>query len=66
MTGSTRDRTPTGNRRPLHHFASSQPYWAREDIKIAKGNINLWGLGGVQEGSAPPPPPPPCRLALAG
>ena len=42
---------------PVHPFASSQPYWAGEDIKIAKGNINLWGVQGVEEGFAPPHPP---------
>ena len=41
---------------PVHPFASSQPYSAREEIKFAKGNINLWGVGGVEEGSAPRPP----------
>ena len=24
---------------------------------MVKGNIVLWGVGGVEEGSAPPPPP---------
>ena len=41
---------------PAHAFISSQPYWAREDIKTARGNIVLRGVGGVAEGSAPPPP----------
>ena len=41
---------------PAHPFASSQPYWAQEDIKTARSNIALWGIGGVAEGSAPPPP----------
>ena len=42
----------------VHPFASSQLYLAKEDIKIARGKIKLWGLGGVADGSAPPPPPP--------
>ena len=25
---------------------------------MARGNIVLWGVGGVEEGTAPPPPPP--------
>ena len=41
---------------PAHPFALSQPAWAHEDIKVARGNIVLWGLGGVEEGYAPPPP----------
>ena len=41
---------------PVHPFASSQPYRAQEDIKMARGNINLWGVGGVAEVSTPPPP----------
>ena len=48
---------------PVHPFVSSQPGSAQKDIKVAQGNIVLWGVGGVEEGSAPPPPP--CRLALA-
>ena len=42
---------------PAHPFASSEPYWAQEDIKTARSNIALWGIGGVAEGSAPQPPP---------
>ena len=38
---------------PVHPFASSQPYWAQEHIKTARTNLNLWGLGGITEGSAP-------------
>ena len=34
-----------------------QPYSAQEDIRTARSNIALWGIGGVAEGSAPPPPP---------
>ena len=41
---------------PAHPYASSQPYRAQEDIKTARSNITLWGIGGVAEGSAPPPP----------
>ena len=48
----------------VHPFASSQPYWAPEDIKIAKGNIKLWGPGAFEEGSVPIPPPH--RLAHGG
>ena len=29
-----------------------------EDVKIVKGNINLWGVRGVEEGSAPVRPTP--------
>ena len=43
---------------PLTPFASWQPGWAHEDIKVAWVNIVLEGLGGVEDGSAPPPPPP--------
>ena len=39
---------------PPHPFASSHPYWAREDIKYAQGHIAQ--CGGVKEGSPPPPP----------
>ena len=41
---------------PVHPFASSQPYWAQEDIKTALTNLNLWGVRGIAEGSAPPAP----------
>ena len=41
---------------PAHPFASSQPCWVQEDIKTARSNIALWGIGGVAEGPAPPPP----------
>ena len=42
---------------PDHPFVFSQPGRAHEDIKVARGNIVLWGVVGVEEGSAPPPPP---------
>ena len=39
--------------------------WAHKDIKVARGNIVLWGMGDVEEGSPPPPPRPPHRRAQA-
>ena len=40
---------------PVNPLAFLQPMWTREDINFAKGNILLWGLGGVEEGSLPAP-----------